>query len=124
MACATGSTAAIEAAAPLAARLDPLPRRVTVEVLNSGKVVGAARAGTVLLRDAGLDVVSYGTAGGPQSGRVRSQVLVRRRDTTGVGRVVAAIGRVDILDAPDSTRLVDLTVLIGKDFVLPATLRP
>jgi hypothetical protein len=94
----------------------PLPRTVTVEVLNSGKVVGAARVGTLLLRHAGLDVVDYGDAGEALGGREHSQVLVRRGDTTGAGRVIEAIGSAEIIDSPDQSRLVDLTVLLGKDF--------
>lgn len=93
-----------------------LPHRVTVEVLNSGGNVGAARVGMLLLRNAGLDVVSVGNADSAQAGRARNQVLVRRGDTTGVGRVLEALGTAQILVLPDSARMVDLTVLLGKEF--------
>lgn len=101
-----------------------LPRKVTVEVLNSGGNVGAARLGMLALRRARLDVVSFGNADSAQSGRIRNQVLVRRGDTTGVGRVIEALGTADVIDAPDSTRLVDLTVLLGKEFASAASVRP
>lgn len=97
----------------------PLPRRVVVEVLNSGGVVGAGRAGTLLLRRAGLDVVSLANADSAHRGRERNQVLVRGRDTTGVGRAVEALGDAEVINAPDSTRLVDLTILLGKRFRVP-----
>lgn len=97
-----------------------LPKRVTVEVLNSGKVPGAGRAGTLLLRRAGLDVVYFGNADAKLADRERNQVLVRGGDTSGVGRVVEALGDAEVIDAPDRTRLVDLTVLLGKKFAVPA----
>jgi hypothetical protein len=97
-----------------------LPRKVTVEVLNSGGNVGAARVGMLVLRHARLDVVYFGNADSAQSGHARNQVLVRRGDTTGVGRVIEALGTAEIIDAPDAARLVDLTVLLGKEFA-PAT---
>jgi len=95
---------------------EPLSQRVVVEVLNSGKVPGAGRAGMLLLRRAGLDVVSLANADSALSGRLRNQVLIRRHDTTGVGRVVEALGDAEVIEAADSTRLVDLTVLLGKRF--------
>jgi hypothetical protein len=101
-----------------------LPRKVTVEVLNSGGNIGAARVGTLLLRRARLDVVYFGNADSAQSGRVHNQVLVRRGDTTGVGRVIAALGTAEVVEAPEPARLVDLTVLLGKEFAAVASPRP
>lgn len=98
---------------------EPLSRRVVVEVLNSGKVVGAGRAGMLLLRRAGLDVVYLANADSGLAGRVRNQVLVRRGDTAGVGRAVEALGDAEVIQLSDSTRLVDLTVLLGKRFRVP-----
>jgi hypothetical protein len=95
----------------------PLPRRVTVEVRNTTRASGIARAATAAVRAAGLDVVQSGGADSAQRGRARNEVLVRRGDTTGVGRVVAALGQATVIDAPDSSREVDLTVLIGTDFI-------
>jgi hypothetical protein len=98
---------------------EPLSRRVVVEVLNSGKVVGAGRAGMLLLRRAGLDVVYLANADSGLAGRVRNQVLVRRGDTAGVGRAVEALGDAEVIQRADSTRLVDLTILLGKQFRVP-----
>lgn len=97
----------------------PLPRRVVVEVINSGGVEGAGRSGMMLLRRAGLDVVYLGNARANEAGRIRNQVLVRRGDTVGVGRVMEALGGAEMVSAPDSTRLVDLTVLLGKRYAVP-----
>jgi hypothetical protein len=94
----------------------PLPRRVQVEVLNVGKSPGAARVGTVLLRHAGLDVVRTGN---DTMVFENNRIAVRRGDTTGVGRIIEAIGRADVVDAPDSTPLVDLTVYLGRSFAPP-----
>ena len=99
-----------------ATTLQDLPRQVRIEVLNAGGGPGAARVGAVLLRRARLDVVSYGNADSARSGRQHNQVLVRRGDTTGVGRIVEVLGTADVVVAPDSTLLLDLTVLLGADF--------
>lgn len=98
---------------------EPLSRRVEVEVLNAGGVAGAGRAGMLLLRRAGLDVVFLGNADSAQRGRDRNQVIVRRADTAGVGRVVEALGEAEVVRLPDSARLVDLSVLLGRQFRVP-----
>ncbi len=94
----------------------PLPEHVTVEVLNGTTVPGAARLGTVLLRQAGLDVVYYGTA----DRQARTVVLVRRGDTTGLGRTLAVLRHADVVREPDASRLVDLSVVLGSDFTKTA----
>jgi hypothetical protein len=103
---------------PLSARA-ALPHRVTVEVLNTTRAVGVARAVRDLVRRAGLDVVYFGGADTAQRGRTHNEVLVRRGDTTGVGRILEALGQGVVTDAPDRTREVDLTVLIGTDWPVP-----
>lgn len=109
------------AVAPPEARVwEALPRRVTVEVLNSGGVPTAGRTGMLLLRRAGLDVVVMANAPQALAGRERNQVLVRRGDTTGVGRAVEALGDAEVVVAKDESRLVDLTVLLGSRFKVPA----
>jgi hypothetical protein len=42
------------------------------------------------------------------------RVLVRRGDTTGAGRVAEVFGSIDLVDAPDARRLVDLTVVVPR----------
>ena len=103
---------------------DSLPHRVMVEVLNAGGPPGSARAGMLLLRRARLDVVLFGNAGPGLAHRSRNEVLIRRGDTTGVGRIVAVLGGADVIEAPDSASMVDLTVLLGRQFVPPASTPP
>ncbi|MGH7524213.1 MAG: LytR C-terminal domain-containing protein [Gemmatimonadales bacterium] len=95
-----------------------------VEVLNAGGPPGAARVGTLLLRRARLDVVAFGNAAPALAHQLQNEVMVRRGDTTGVGRVIAVLGSAQVVDALDSTRMVDLTVLLGRQFVPPAGTPP
>jgi hypothetical protein len=88
--------------------------RVVVEVLNTTRAVGLARAATRLLRDAGIDVVYFGS----DTGAVvdSTQVLIRRGTPDGAARVAAALGVGAVRQLPDPGRLVDVTVRIGRDF--------
>lgn len=101
------------------ARAFPIPGerggRVTVEVLNASGRPGMARAGALTLRRAGIDVVYFGNA--PESPPLDSTRIVVRRGSLDAGtRVRAAlrVGRVSL--EVDSTRLLDVTVLVGRDF--------
>jgi len=87
--------------------------RVTVEVLNATTIDGLARDVTRRLRRAGIDVVSFGAASGPELDSTR--VLIRRGDSaTGVRvREVLEVGRV--VRDPDARLLLDVTVLLGRD---------
>ncbi|MBP6443422.1 MAG: LytR C-terminal domain-containing protein [Gemmatimonadales bacterium] len=97
--------------------LPPLPRRVTVEVLNASGVDGLARVGMARLRRVGLDVVGTGNATAAQREAGVTMVLIRRGDSTGVGRVLAAYPKAMVRDEPSSTPLVDLTMVLGSDVV-------
>jgi hypothetical protein len=90
--------------------------RVTVEVLNASGKPGLARVATRMLRHAGIDVVSFGNAT-EAVGALDSTRIVVRRGGSEVGKRVRAalrVGRVEI--RPDSTRLLDASVLLGADF--------
>ena len=52
-------------------------------------------------------------------GMERNRILVRRGDTTGVGRIIEALGGAEVFDSADATRLVNLTVFLGKNFAPP-----
>lgn len=92
-------------------------RRVVVEVLNPGKQVGAARAATLRLRQEGLDVVYFGSVSDTAlARRERNLIYVRRGDTAGVGRAIQALGGAEVVDRADATRLVDLTVVLGREY--------
>jgi hypothetical protein len=89
--------------------------RVQIEVLNTTAAIGQARTATRRLRDAGLDVVYFGGDAGPALDS--TQILVRR-GTSAIGtRVRRALGVGGVRVQADSTRLVDVTVRLGRDFV-------
>ena len=88
--------------------------RVTVEVLNASGRPGFARYGTLALRDAGLDVVAFGTADTSVDTTV---VLVRRGNRDAGERVARALPPAVIRMAPDSIPRVDVTVLLGKSWI-------
>jgi hypothetical protein len=100
---------------------DPLPRIVTVEVQNGGDRPGAARDAALRLRRARLDVVAWGNAPLALRDTATSmvRVLVRRGDTTGTGRIGEVFGAVEIVDAPDPRRLVDLSVIVPREIREP-----
>ena len=91
-------------------RVVPEGTRIKVEVLNASDVRGAARTVAFLLRDAGFDVVYFGNT------RERHDSTVVR-DRSGHPEWATLAKRVmepaAVESAPDSTRLLDLTVLIG-----------
>ena len=113
-----------------AGRAYPIPgekgERLVVEVLNASGRPGAARAGALVLRRAGIDVVYFGNAdaSGAAGGLDSTRILVRRGAVTAGARVRAAlkVGRVAL--EIDSTRLLDVTVLLGRDFTPPFDFHP
>jgi LytR cell envelope-related transcriptional attenuator len=91
--------------------------RITVEVLNATKVRGLARRAAITLRDQGFDVVSTGTNPDPFDS---TQVLDRTGHREWALRVAKAMGGATVLVRPDSSRDVDLTVLIGASWRPPS----
>ena len=98
------------------------PHRLMVEVLNGSGRVGLARTATRVLRRGGLDVVFFGNAEG-KPGKV-TQLLVRRGDSTAARRAARLLGVGVTQWAPDSTRRVDLTVILGADWRPPEDIHP
>jgi calcineurin-like phosphoesterase len=94
---------------------------VLVEVLNGAGVDGLAAAMSRQLRRNGIDVVYYGTS------RVdtftTTQIVVRRGDTAGTGRIQEALGAGTVVIELDSQKLLDVTVILGRD-VRPSPRRP
>lgn len=88
--------------------------RVRVEVLNAAGISGLARAATDRLRAAGFDVVYYGNAAGfsPDT----SLVIARTGDRDNAEDVADAADIRRVLARPDSTRYVDVSVIIGADW--------
>ena len=104
-------------AQPVAPRARGIPGqegRIQVEVMNGTGEVGLARTATRVLRDAGLDVVYFGS----DSARAldSTQVLVRRGALASGEQVRRALGVGIVRSAPDPGRLVDVTVRLGTDF--------
>jgi len=87
---------------------------VVAEVLNTTRAVGLARAATRVLRDAGIDVVYFGSDTGAVADS--TLVLLRRGTASAAARVARALGVGVVRQLPDSTRLVDVTVRLGSDF--------
>jgi len=95
----------------------PPGTRVRVEVLNATVVHGLARHATLLLRDHGFDVVSIGSS----SERLDSvSVIDRSGHPDWAARVAAALGGARVDERPDTSRYVDVTVLLGTRWHPPA----
>ncbi|HEX5868958.1 MAG TPA: LytR C-terminal domain-containing protein [Longimicrobium sp.] len=89
--------------------------RVRVEVLNASGVPGLAAKGRTMLRDRGFDVVYVGNANGFEPD---TSLVLDRVGRMELARSVAdemAIPRV--YPRPDSNVFVDVTVVLGKDWV-------
>lgn len=103
------------AAATALQRLVPDSVRIKVEVLNASSLRGLARRATFYLRDRGFDVVNNGNA----SERLDSTVVLVRSGRMDWGELAAAaLGGARVEARPDSSRYLDLTILLG------ATWRP
>ena len=112
-----GRTRAAAGARPPSGARAPDGQRVQVEVLNATKVRGLARRATEVLRDRGFDVVAVGTSG---ESRASTLVLDRSGHSDWAHRVAAALNGAPVETRPDSSRYVDVTVLIGSSWRPPA----
>jgi hypothetical protein len=72
--------------------------------------------GTRVLRRAGIDVVYFGNASGPDTGLDSTRILVRRGSAELGERVRSALGSGRVQVDHDSSRLLDVSVLLGADF--------
>jgi hypothetical protein len=91
--------------------------RVRVEVLNATNVRGLARRATMQLRDRGFDVLEIGT----WNQRLDTTlVLDRSGHPQWAKRVADALGGARIESRPDSSRYLDVTVLLGSSWRAPA----
>ncbi len=108
--------AAVPMVDPDTMRLVPDSVRVKVELLNGTGQRGLARRVAQYLRDRGFDVVAIGDA----PARDSSIVLERAGHTPWSGAAARAMQGAAIAASPDSTRYLDLTIVIGRSFRAPS----
>lgn len=107
-------TASARAAAPDVA---DTAQRIKVEVLNATDVRGLARRATLHLRDRGFDVLYMGTA----TTQLDSTLVLDRSGNPGrAQRVADALGGARVESRPDSSRYLDVTVMLGRSWRAPA----
>ena len=95
----------------------PANARVRVEIVNATRTRGLARRATRLLRDRGFDVVTYTTSGVTQDSTV---VLDRSNHLEWARLVGQALGGARVEARPDTSRYVDVTVVLGTSWRAPA----
>lgn len=88
-----------------------------VQVLNATSVRGLARRATMHLRDRGFDVLEIGTATEQLDSTL---VLDRSGHPAWAERVAEALGGARVESRPDSSRYLDVTVLLGRSWRPPA----
>ena len=94
--------------------------RIRVEVLNATATPRLAQSATRLLRDRGFDVVATGN----NATRLDSTLVLDRTNHPEWARLVASVlgrsgsGAVEL--RPDTSRYVDITVLLGAEWTPPA----
>lgn len=119
----------VEDASPtVAAVTDPDARppegtRIRVRVLNTSGVSGLARRATTHLREYGFDVVDF--ASGTTDTSADTRIVVHTGHPEWAARVQKALGVGTLGTDSDTSRYVDLTVVVGRDW-RPSTqpLRP
>ncbi len=87
---------------------------IRVEVLNAAGEPGLAKKVTWRLRAMGFDVVYYGNA----TDTIAKTVVIERIDSSmaNAKALAGAIGVKEITYEPDPDRLLEVTLLVGKDF--------
>jgi hypothetical protein len=91
--------------------------RIKVEVLNGTSTRGLARRGTLFLRDRGYDVVHIGNA---QEQSDSSVVTARSGHSDWAERIARSLGSARVEIRPDSSRYLDITVVLGRSWRPPA----
>ncbi|MGH7627773.1 MAG: LytR C-terminal domain-containing protein [Gemmatimonadaceae bacterium] len=91
--------------------------RIRVEVLNATRTQGLARRATFYLRDRGFDVVESGNA---RELRDSTLIIDRTGHPGWATRVANAMDGAPVQSRPDSSRYLDVSVLIGRNWRPPA----
>jgi hypothetical protein len=100
--------------APADARA-PEGTRIKVEVLNGTRTPGLAKRATRYLRDRGFDVVGSGTNSEPRT----TTIVYNRSSHPEWARLVARALNATAANLPDSSRYLDVTVILGADWRPP-----
>ena len=94
----------------------PAGVRIKVEVLNATATKGLARRATLFLRDRGFDVVGSGTTRPARD----STLVLDRSGHPEWAKLVARALNARMESRPDSSRYLDVTVLLGGNWRPPA----
>jgi len=97
-------------------RVVPAGTHIKIEVLNATDTKGLARRAMLALRDAGFDVVFFGNT----TERTDStRVLDRSGHADWAALAMKAMGSARVEQVPDTSRYLDLTVLVGRNWTPP-----
>ena len=88
-----------------------------MQVLNATATRGLGRRAMLYLRDRGFDVVEVGTSRRTQDSTI---VLDRSRHPEWARMVAKALGGARVETRPDSSRYLDVTVILGTTWRPPA----
>jgi hypothetical protein len=118
IAAGTGTALVMARPAPRPSRVQAPPGvRIRVQVLNATPTRGLARRATGFLRDRGFDVVEIATA---PLARDSTLVIDRSGHPEWAILVARALGGVAVEARLDSSRYLDVTVLVGRDWTPPS----
>ena len=95
----------------------PAGARIRVQILNTTRTRGLARRATRVLRDRGFDVVELGTTSPALD---TSLVLDRSGHPAWAATVAELLKPAHAVARPDSSRYLDITVLLGRTWRPPA----
>jgi hypothetical protein len=95
----------------------PVGVRIKVEVLNATRTRGLGRRATLYLRDHGFDVVAFGTS---PATRDTTLVIDRSGHPAYAQLIAQGLGGARVESHPDSSRYVDVSVLVGAGWRPPA----
>ena len=94
----------------------PNGAHIKIEVLNATDTKGLARRAMLALRSAGFDVVYFGNS---TERADTTRILDRSGHSDWAALAARAMGRAHVEQVPDSSRFLDLTVLVGRNWTPP-----
>ena len=106
----------LRAAKGAVGRVVPGGAHIRIEVLNATDTKGLARRAMLVMRDAGFDVVFFGNSNERAD---TTTILVRSGRADWASLASRALGAARIEQQPDSSRFLDLTVLVGRNWTPP-----